>query len=349
MRVAIDAMGGDFAPRAVVEGAVAAARDLGIEPILVGAPGVIEGELRRLGAPTTEIVEAADVIEMHEHPAMALRRKRRSSIAVAVEQVRDGRAHAVVSAGHTGAAMGAAQLVLGRLPGIDRPAIAAVLPTVGASPVVVLDVGANVDCKPAQLAQFALMGSLYAQEVLAIASPRIGLLSNGEEETKGNALTIRAAEILRSMPIRFVGNVEGRDVLFGAADVVVCDGFVGNVMLKLGEGLVRAIREIVRAELAGWRGRLWQAYLTPLVGRARRMWRRLDYREYGGAPLLGINGVCVIAHGRSNAHAIRNAVRVAAESARHDLPARIRAAMREMRVAGGGPGVAAAVAGGSRL
>jgi glycerol-3-phosphate acyltransferase PlsX len=331
VRVAIDTMGGDFAPRAVVEGAVAAARELGVEPVLVGSADRIRAELRRLRAPATEIVDAPEVIEMHEHPAMALRRKRRSSIAVAVQQVRDGQAEAVVSAGHTGAAMGAAQLVLGRVPGIDRPAIAAVLPTVGASPVVLLDVGANVDCKPNQLAQFGLMGSLYACEVLGIAAPRVGLLSNGEEETKGNDLTIRAAEILRAMPLRFVGNVEGRDLLFGAADVIVCDGFVGNVMLKLGEGVVRAIREIIRAEFGGWQGRLWQLYLMPFVGRLRRMWQRLDYREYGGAPLLGINGVCVIAHGRSNAHAVRNAVRVAVESARHNLPERIGAAVGRAR------------------
>jgi glycerol-3-phosphate acyltransferase PlsX len=266
---------------------------------------------------------------MHEHPAMALRRKRRSSIAVAMQLVRDGRADAVVSAGHTGAAMGAAQLVLGRLPGIDRPAIAAVLPTVDGSPVVLLDVGANVDCKPVQLAQFGLMGSMYAREVLGIAAPRVGVLSNGEEDTKGNDLTIRAAELLREMPLRFVGNVESRDLLFGAADVVVCDGFVGNVVLKLGQGLVVALRDILRAEFAGWRGRLWQVYLLPLRGRLRRLWHRLDYREYGGAPLLGINGVCVIAHGRSNARAIRNAVRVASEAARHRLPQRINSAMTD--------------------
>lgn len=330
MRVAVDAMGGDLAPRAVVEGTVAAARELDVEPILVGVPDRIRAELRRLRAPAFEVVDAPDVIEMHEHPAMALRRKRRSSIAVAMELVREARAEAVVSAGHTGAAMGAAQLVLGRLPGVDRPAIAAVLPTVGASPVVLLDVGANVDCKPHQLAQFGLMGSMYAREVLGISTPRVGLLSNGEEETKGNDLTIRAAEILRRLPVRFVGNVEGRDLLFDAADVVVCDGFVGNVVLKLGEGLVRAIREITRDEFEGWQGRLWQVYLLPLVGRLRRVWRRLDYHEYGGAPLLGIRGICIIAHGRSNAHAIRNAIRVAGESARHRLPDRIAGAMAEI-------------------
>jgi glycerol-3-phosphate acyltransferase PlsX len=171
---------------------------------------------------------------------------------------------------------------------------------------------------------------MYAREVLGIASPRVGLLSNGEEETKGNDLTIRAAEILRRTSLRFVGNVEGRDLFTDVADVVVCDGFIGNVALKLGEGLVRAIREITRSEFEGWRGRLWQVYLLPVVGRLRRISRRLDYREYGGAPLLGTNGICIVAHGRSNAQAIRNAVRVAAESARHQLPDRIAAAMAEV-------------------
>ncbi|OFX26961.1 MAG: hypothetical protein A2Z07_10350 [Armatimonadetes bacterium RBG_16_67_12] len=293
----------------------------------MGASDRIRAELRRLrGAPALEIVEAPEVIEMHEHPAMALRRKRRSSIVIAMQLAREGRVGAVVSAGHTGAAMGAAQLILGRVPGIDRPAIAAVLPTAVGRPVVLLDVGANVDCRPHHLAQFGLMGSIYAREVLGVASPTVGLLSNGEEETKGNDLTIRAAEILRGMPLAFAGNVEGRDLLFGAADVVVCDGFVGNVVLKLGEGVVRMLREIFQTEFGGWQGRFWQFSLLPAVGRLRRIWRRLDYREYGGAPLLGVNGVCVIGHGRSNAQAIRNAIRVAAEAARHGLPDRIRGA-----------------------
>jgi glycerol-3-phosphate acyltransferase PlsX len=320
-------MGGDHAPRVVVEGAVAAARELHVHPILVGAEAAIRRELDRLGPlPPLDVVDAPEVIEMHEHPAMALRRKRRSSIAVAMQQVKDGAAAAVVSAGHTGAAMGAAQFVLGRLPAIDRPAIAAVLPTVSGAPVVMLDIGANVDCKPSQLAQFAVMGSLYS-EILGVATPRVGLLSNGEEETKGNDLTIRAAELLRGLPVTFVGNVEGRDLLFAAADVVVCDGFVGNVAIKLGEGLVLALRDILRSEFSGWSGRLWQLYLIPVAGRIRRAWNRLDYREHGGAPLLGIDGVCVIAHGRSNARAIRSAIRVAVEAARHELPDRIRTAL----------------------
>ncbi len=321
-------MGGDFAPRAVVEGAVAAARELDVEPVLVGPVARITEELRRLGArASVEIVDAPEVIEMHEHPAMALRRKPRSSILVAMQQVRDGRADAVVSAGHTGAAMAAALLVLGRLPAIDRPAIAVILPAVNGTSVILLDIGANVDCKPHHLAQFGFMGSIYAREILGVARPRVGLLSNGEEETKGNDLTIRAAEILRRSEVAFVGNVEGKDIFFGVADVVVCDGFAGNVALKVGEGVLLALREIVRRELRGWRGRLWQIYLAPVRGRARAIWSRLDYREYGGAPLLGIDGVCVIAHGRSNPRAIRNAIRVAASAASHRLPQCIRAAV----------------------
>jgi len=340
--IAVDAMGGDRGPHVVVEGAVAAARELGVRPLLVGPAAQIQTELQRLRATALpiEVIDAPDVIEMHEHPAMALRKKPGASIVVATRLVREGRAASVVSAGHTGAAMGAAQLILGRVRGIDRPAIAAVLPTAAGRPVVLLDVGANVDCRPHQLLQFALMGHVYAREVLGIAAPRVGLLSNGEEETKGNDATIRAAELLRGAPVHFVGNVEGRDVLAGSVDVAVCDGFVGNVLLKFGEGVALVLREIVRGELRGWRGRLLQLYLAPALGSARRVLKRLDYREYGGAPLLGINGVCVVAHGRSSARAIRNAIRVAVDATAHDLPARIGEAVAETTaVASPGVGV----------
>lgn len=330
MRIAVDAMGGDRAPRVVVAGALEAEASLGVSPVLVGDAGRIEAELRRAGrtSDSIEVVDAPEVIEMHEHPAMALRRKRRSSIAVAMQQVRDGHASAVVSAGHTGAAMGAALFVLGRIREIDRPAIAAVLPTVKGGPVVLLDAGANVDCRPNNLLEFGMMGSIYAREVLGIASPRVGLLSNGEEDTKGNDLTIHAAGLLRGSGLPFVGNVEARDLLFGMADVVVCDGFVGNIALKTGEGLVGAIREIFGLELGGWRGALVKLYLLPLLPHIKRIWGRLDYREYGGAPLLGTNGICIIAHGGSNSRAIRNAIRVAAEAARHQVPDRIRESLR---------------------
>jgi glycerol-3-phosphate acyltransferase PlsX len=316
VRVAVDGMGGDYAPEEVVAGAAAAARTLGIEILLVGPRDRLEPLVRSHGAglPLT-VVDAPEVIEMSEAPAMALRRKRRASVVVTLEQVRDGRADAAVSAGNTGAAMGAALLTLGRIPGIDRPAIAAILPTAQKTPVILLDVGANVDCKPKHLLQFALMGSVYARRVLGVSTPRVGLLSNGEEATKGNDLTIRTAELLRASGLHFVGNVEGRDFFTGQADVVVCDGFVGNVVLKFGEGLALALRQLLRDELRGTPGRLLALYLAPLKRRGMALWRKLDYREYGGAPLLGVNGVVIIAHGRSNAWAIRNAIRVAADAA----------------------------------
>ncbi len=338
MTIAVDAMGGDHAPATVVAGAVAASRELGTRIVLVGPDTAVRAELARHARDglAIEIVDAPEVIEMHEAPAMALRRKRRASIIVAMDLIRDGRAEAVVSAGHTGAAMGAALLGLGRIAGVDRPAIAALLPTLGDTPAILLDVGANVDCKPHHLHQFALMGSVYAKEVLGIASPRVGVLSNGTEEGKGNDLTNATTQLLRASPgLRFAGNVEARDIFGCVADVIVCDGFAGNVALKLGEGLALAIRSIVKSELVGWRGRLLRLYLAPLVGKVRRMYRRIDYREYGGAPLLGINGVCVIAHGSSNARAIRNAIRVACEGVSHGFVEVIRAQLSALSAAGG--------------
>src|SRR3989449_1724711 len=253
---------------------------------------------------------------MHESPAMAVRRKKRASIVVAMELVRDHRADAAVSAGHTGAAMGAALLRLGRIPGVDRPAIATLLPTVAAHPVVLLDVGANVDCRPQHLLQFAIMGAVYAQRVLAIQTPHVGVLSNGVEEGKGSDLTLRTTALLRNSGLDFIGNVEARDVFSGVADVVVCDGFVGNVVLKFGEGLALTIRDIVKSEFRGVRGRLLLLYLAPLAGKIRRIYRRIDYREYGGGPPLGFGGGFIHSHGRSNARAIRNASRVAGEAGR---------------------------------
>ncbi|MGH2398964.1 MAG: phosphate acyltransferase PlsX, partial [bacterium] len=315
MRIAVDAMGGDNAPGAVIDGAITAARDLDVEIILVGPRLRVQEELaRRAGAPDFVVVDAPEVIEMHEQPAMALRRKKRASVVVAVDLLRDGRVDAVMTAGHTGAAMGAALLGLGRIKGVDRPALAVVLPT-KTDPAVLLDVGANVDCKPHHLLQFALMGSVYASRVLRVASPRVGVLSNGVEEGKGSELTVAATGLLRQSPLNFIGNVEARDVFNGVADVIVCDGFVGNITLKFGQGLSLAIRDIVKAELRGWRGRLLMLYAAPLAGKVRRLYRRIDYRETGGAPLLGIDGVVVVGHGSSNARAIRNAIRIAAETA----------------------------------
>lgn len=328
MRIAVDAMGGDYAPEAIVAGALAAVRELGTEVVLVGPEARVRAELaRHRGAPPVDVVDAPEVIEMHEAPAMALRRKRRASVVVAVELLKARRVDGVVTAGHTGAAMGAALLGLGRIPGVDRPAIAAVLPTQTARPAILLDVGANVDCKPHHLLQFAQMGAAYAHRVLGAASPRVGLLSNGSEEGKGSELTLAAAPLLRASGLNFVGNVEARDFFLGVADVVVCDGFVGNVTMKFGQGLALAIRNIVKEELRGWRGKLLRLYLAPLVGSVLRLYRRIDYREYGGAPLLGIDGVVVIAHGSSNARALRNAVRVAADAITHGFVEDLRARM----------------------
>lgn len=348
MRVAVDAMGGDHAPQVVVSGAVAAARELGVEILLVGPEAQTRRELgqHRTASCSLEIVDAPEIIEMHEQPAMALRRKKRASIVVAIEQLRAGRAEAVVSAGHTGAAMGAALLGLGRIPGVDRPAIAAVMPTTGEHPAILLDAGATVDCKPRHLLQFALMGAIYANRVLGIDAPRVGILSNGTEEGKGNELTIHTMALLRESGLNFIGNLEARDFFTGAAHVVVCDGFVGNVTMKFGESLALAIRDIVKAELRGIRGQVLKLYLAPLAGRVRRMWRQIDYREIGGAPLLGINGVCVIAHGSSNARAIRNAIRVAMEGATYHFVEEIQARMGHLAALGAPDAIATEGSGG---
>jgi len=317
VRVAVDAMGGDHAPEEIVAGAVQAAATLDAEILLVGPAERLTTLLarQRAGGLPVRIIDAPDVIGMEEPPAMAVRRKRRSSIVVTLRQLREGTATAAVSAGNTGAAMGAALLALGRIPAVDRPAIAAVLPTLQKTPVVLLDVGANVDSRPKHLLQFGVMGHVYAHRVLGIPGPRIALLSNGEEASKGNDVTARAAELLRRSGLPFVGNVEGREVFSGQADVIVCDGFVGNIVLKFAEGLALGIRHLVREELAGPGGRLLALYLAPLWRRGLRFWRRLDYREYGGAPLLGVNGIVIIAHGRSTAVAIRNAIYRAVDAA----------------------------------
>jgi glycerol-3-phosphate acyltransferase PlsX len=332
VRIAVDAMGGDHAPDEVVAGAVRAASALGVEIALVGPAARLSALLRAHHAQRLpiEIVDAPEVIEMHESPAMAVRKKRRSSIHVMLQQIREGKAAAAISAGNTGAAMGAGLLTLGRIPTIDRPAIAAVLPTLQKTPAILLDVGANVDCRPKHLLQFGVMGHVYAHRVLGIPSPRVAILSNGEEATKGNELTIRAAELLRDSGLNFIGNVEGRDFFSGLADVVVCDGFVGNVALKFIEGLALALRQVVRDELGGGVGPLLGLYLAPLKRRGMNLWRRMDYREYGGAPLLGVNGIVIIAHGSSNAWAIRNAIRVAAEAAERQIVEPIAAEMAQI-------------------
>jgi glycerol-3-phosphate acyltransferase PlsX len=329
--VALDGMGGDHAPDVVVEGAAAAARELGVRVALVGRRDRLDPLLRRHGRPPAiELVGAEDVIGMDEHPANAVRQKPGSSIVVGVGLVRDGRAGAFVSAGNTGAVMAAALFGLKRTAGVERPALAAVFPTPGGK-TLLLDAGANADSRPEHLAQFGVMGSLYMERVLGVPSPSVGLLSIGEEEGKGNILVQQASPRLRAMPIRFVGNVEGKDVPAGQVDVVVCDGFVGNVVLKFAEGMAGAITGLIREEIsASPLSKLLALGLRPAFGRVRR---RMDYAEYGGAPLLGLNGVCVVAHGRSNALAIKSAVRVAAQAVRQDLVDQISAGLRDGAVA----------------
>lgn len=329
-RIAIDAMGGDHAPAQVVAGALRAREELGVEVLLVGDPAQVEASLQEHGAASSlEIVPAEGTIEMGEEPLSALRRKPKASINVAMELVKQGRADAVVSAGHSGAAMAAALLRLGRLPGIDRPAIGAVLPTmVPGKPVIILDVGANVDCRPKFLEQFAFMGTVYSQYVMGVTEPKVGLLNIGEEDCKGNEQALRTHQLLKeNNQIPFVGNAEGRDVLSGHFDVIVCDGFVGNVLLKFAEAVGEVALQILREELPrGWRGKAGTALLKPNL---RRIKQRMDHAEHGGGLLLGVAGVCIISHGSSQAPSIFNAVRLAREAIDNRVLDRIQSKYQE--------------------
>src|SRR6478752_8636877 len=311
--IALDAMGSDRAPKPEVEGAIQAARQ-GVGVILVGPEETVRAELNRhisaLVLPI-EIIHASEVIEMRDKAAQAVRAKRDSSQRVGLRLVREGRAAGFVTAGNTGAAMATAKMVLGALPGVDRPSLAAVFPTALGTAAILLDVGANVDCKPDNLCQFAVMGEIYCRQMLGIRRPRVGLLSIGEEESKGNELTREAFQLLKQLPLNFVGNVEGRDLYSGKVDVIVADGFVGNVALKTSEGVANLVRATLKETLA--------ATITRQVGYllSRSAFhdfkKQLDHTEYGGAPLLGIRGACFITHGSSNANAIKNALRVASE------------------------------------
>ncbi len=314
--IAVDAMGADKAPDPEICGAIQAVRELGVRVLLVGpedrlAPALREA-LRGEKLPI-EIVHASEHIGMDEKAVLAVRNKKDSSMRVGLKLVREGRVAGFLTAGNTGAAMVTAKMVLGALPGVDRPALAAVLPTTAGTPCVLLDVGANVDCRPQNLIQFAVMGELYARSVLKVARPRVGLLSIGEEEGKGNELTGEAFPLLKSLPLHFIGNVEGRDIYNGHADVIICDGFVGNVALKTSEGLTRLVRDMLKDSL--------RHTVTAQVGAllSRKAFstfkRKTDPSEYGGAPLLGVRGVCIVGHGSSNDRAIRNGIRVAAEFA----------------------------------
>jgi glycerol-3-phosphate acyltransferase PlsX len=315
MRIAIDGMGGDHGPDEVVAGAAQAARDFGVQVAVVGLEDRLLPLIERY--PWLEVVPATQVVEMHEHPAQAVRSKRDSSMSICARLCKEGDADAWVSAGNSGAIMAAALFVQGRLAAVDRPALGTILPT-AAEPAYFLDVGANVDSRPEFLVQFARMGSVYAERMLRRDRPRVGLLSNGEEPGKGNELVKAAyAELEGASELNFIGNVEGKDVLAGRADVVVADGFVGNIAIKMAEAtadfLFRTLREEIPKSPLGIVGGLM------IRGRVRKIRDRVDWREFGGAPLLGIDGVAVVAHGRSDARAIRNAIRVAVEAVRQGL------------------------------
>ena len=321
MRIAVDAMGGDHAPRNIIEGAVLAAREApsGLELVLVGVEEEVRAELDQLRAERLpiSIVHAAETIEMHEKPVEALRRKKDSSIVRTIELVREGKADAAVSAGNTGAMVAASLLKLRTLAGIDRPAIAVLMPNPVTGVTVLLDGGANAECKPLNLNQFGVMGSIYAEEVLGIETPRIGLLSMGEEESKGIPLTRESFALLEREPINFIGNVEGHDVFDGTVDVVVCDGFTGNVLLKMSEALAGTISRILKRESRRSLLRmLGAALMRPAF---RHLKKKVDAAEHGGAPLLGINGAVIICHGGSSGIAIRNGIQAAARFVEHDV------------------------------
>lgn len=330
LTIAVDAMGGDYAPKSEVEGAVAAARDLGVKVILVGQQEVVRKELAQYSDSASlpiEIADARERITMEDHAARAVRIKRDSSMRVAARLVRDGAAQGFVSAGNTGACMATAKMVQGVVPGVDRPALAMPLPTiVKGSPVVVVDVGANVDCTPDMLSQFAVMGEIYSRIILGRPKPRVAVLSIGEEDHKGNEITRSTSQILKGLNLNFIGNVEGRDIYSGNVDVIVCDGFIGNVVLKVSEGVADMVKHLLRESLeATVAGKIGYVISRTAFNTFRR---RMDYSEYGGAPLLGVRGVCIICHGRSNANAIKNAIRVAREFCEGNINRRIEEELR---------------------
>jgi len=315
--IALDAMGSDRAPKPEVEGAIQAARQYGVHVLLIGPESIVKPELHRhltASRLPIEIVHASEYITM-EDKVEAVRAKRDNSMRVGLRLVREGRANGFVTAGNTGAAMATAKIVLGAVPGLDRPALAAVFPTAPGNPAMLLDVGANVDCSPKNLEQFAVMGDIYFRAMYGkrpgSSGPRVGLLSIGEEETKGNDLTREAFQLMKHLPLNFVGNVEGRDLYNGQVDVIVADGFVGNVALKISEGVANLVRTALKESLKATITRQVGALLSRSAFTDFK--KRLDHTEYGGAPLLGLKGVCIITHGSSNANAMKNAVRVAAE------------------------------------
>jgi len=318
--IAVDGMGSDHSPASEIEGVVAAVKAWNVRIILTGRESVLRPLLYKAGGDSMpiEIRNAEEVVAMDEPPTAALRKKKNSSIRVAADLVHNGEAAGLVSAGNTGAVMATSKMIFGMVPGADRPALAAVLPTLTGHSVM-LDVGANVECKPRHLVQFAIMGHLFSKKIIGVASPRVGLMSVGEEESKGNDLVKEVHHSLKKVNLNFIGNIEGRDIYNGRADVIVCDGFTGNVALKTSEGLIEAVLKLMKEELT----RNMQARLGAALSRQafRRLKKRLDYSEYGGAPLLGLRGASIICHGRSNGNAIKNAIRVAKDFAEYKVDA----------------------------
>lgn len=334
MRIALDAMGGDLGSAVTVEGAARAARDLGVEVYLVGKEEEIGDELRRhrTAGLALPVVDARQVVEMEDKPAAAVRTKKDASIVVAMKLVKEGRADALVSVGNTGGVYAAALWHLGRIRGIRRPALSVLFPTVR-SPALLLDMGANMDCKPEYLLQFGIMGSLYMERVMGVDHPRVGLISTGEEEGKGSILAIEAHDLLAASGLNFVGNLEGKDLPRGLADVVVTDGFTGNVIIKLAEGVGSLLASVLEQEVRRSPLTLVGGLLaSPAFNRVKR---RVDYTEYGGAALLGVDGVVIIGHGRSNAVAVKNAVKVAVQAAERGVVAAIAEGVAETAVARG--------------
>jgi glycerol-3-phosphate acyltransferase PlsX len=329
IKIAVDSMGSDNSPYSEIEGTVQAAKAYSVDVVLVGKESLLTPLLKEAGGDglPIEIKNATQAIAMDEAPTVALRKKKDSSIRVAADLVREKVASGLVSAGNTGAVMAISKMVFGAVPGVDRPALAAVLPTL-AGHAVLLDVGANVACKPHHLVQFAVMGHLFSKKIVGVASPRVGLMSVGEEESKGNELTKEVHKALKQLHLNFIGNVEGRDIYNGRADVIVCDGFTGNVALKTSEGLIEAVLKLLKDELS----RNLQAKVGALLSQQsfKRLKKRLDYSEYGGAPLLGLRGVSIICHGRSSSNAIKNAIRVAKEFAENQVNVKLEAELSQI-------------------
>lgn len=314
-------MGGDHAPEEIVAGALLAAREFDAEIFLVGDEARVRSLLRGPGADGIQVVHAAEAVAMDLSPSVAVRSCERTSLGVAVNLVKQGQADAVISAGNSGAFLAIALIKLRTIEGISRPAIATVWPALN-GPTVLLDSGANVDCRPEWLEQFGIMGSAYARGVLNIPQPRVAVLSVGEERTKGNQLALEAARLLEAAPVRFIGNVEGRDLFHNVADVIVADGFVGNVVLKTGEGMIADLGRVMRDALLGGSllTKLGTAMLAPAL---KRLKKKFDYETYGGAPLLGLRGNCIVTHGRATRNAIKHAVGAAVREVEHDVVGKI--------------------------